>query len=140
MLSRLSLSVTKLFQMSVRTMASAQAFTYQDLKNTLGREDALVIDVREPKELEEDGKIPGAVNIPLGNVESAFLKANLEEFRQKYGVEKPGIDTLIVMSCRSGRRSESATQMLERIGFRNVFNYEGGWLDWNKHQQEEKNK
>merc|ERR1719244_1170793 len=42
--------------------------TYEELCAALASEDVLVVDVRQPKELASDGAIPGAVNIPLGQV------------------------------------------------------------------------
>ncbi|WP_299095352.1 rhodanese-like domain-containing protein [uncultured Metabacillus sp.] len=73
-----------------------------------------LIDVREAHEVAQ-GKIPGAVNIPLG----------LLEFRMNE-LEKPK-EYIIV--CRSGARSAQATKFLESHGF-NVINMSGGMLTW----------
>lgn len=73
-----------------------------------------LIDVREVDEVEE-GKIPGAVNIPLGLIE--YRENELDK------------NTEYMMVCRSGGRSGKATQYLESRGF-NVINMTGGMLDW----------
>ncbi|MCJ8007727.1 rhodanese-like domain-containing protein [Lederbergia wuyishanensis] len=73
-----------------------------------------LIDVREIKEVRE-GKIPGAVNIPLGQLE--FRLKELEKEKE------------YVMVCRSGGRSGRAVQFLESYGYRAV-NLAGGMLDW----------
>ncbi|GKU85133.1 MULTISPECIES: rhodanese-like domain-containing protein [Niallia] len=73
-----------------------------------------IIDVREVDEV-ATGKIPSAINIPLG----------LVEFRM-HELDKT-IDYIIV--CRSGARSGRATQFLEDYGF-NVINMTGGMLAW----------
>ncbi|MGG4467509.1 rhodanese-like domain-containing protein [Paenibacillus alvei] len=73
-----------------------------------------IIDVREVDEV-ATGKIPGAINIPLG----------LIEFRM-HELDKT-IEYIIV--CRSGARSGRATQFLEDYGF-NVINMPGGMLAW----------
>ncbi|MDL1163547.1 rhodanese-like domain-containing protein [Paenibacillus sp. 843] len=73
-----------------------------------------IIDVRETEEVAE-GKIPGAVNIPLGLIE--FRKQELDRSKE------------YVMVCRSGGRSGRAAQYLESQGYR-VVNMTGGMLEW----------
>jgi len=72
-----------------------------------------VADVRRPDEF-ESGHFPGAVNIPVDEVES-----RLAEFPQPR-------DQKIVVYCHSGRRSGLAKQMLEKAGYKDVIN--GGGL------------
>lgn len=73
-----------------------------------------IIDVREVNEVAE-GKIPGALNIPLG----------LVEFRV-HELDKTKEYTIV---CRSGGRSGRASQFLEGRGF-HVINMTGGMLAW----------
>jgi len=73
-----------------------------------------LIDVREIEEVEA-GKIPGAVNIPLGQLE--FRWTELEKEKE------------YVVVCRSGGRSGRAVQFLESQGLR-VVNMVGGMLKW----------
>lgn len=73
-----------------------------------------IIDVREVDEVAE-GKIPGAINIPLGLVE--FRMHELDKSKE------------YIMVCRSGGRSGRATQFLEDQGH-NVINMQGGMLSW----------
>ncbi|WP_075981568.1 rhodanese-like domain-containing protein [Bacillus massilinigeriensis] len=73
-----------------------------------------IIDVREVSEV-AGGKIPGAVNIPLG----------LLEFRV-HELDKSKEYTIV---CHSGGRSAMATQYLEGQGFK-VTNMLGGMLAW----------
>lgn len=73
-----------------------------------------IIDVREVNEVAA-GKIPGAVNIPLGLIE--FRMHELDKSKE------------YIMVCRSGGRSGRATQFLESQGF-NVINMTGGMLSW----------
>jgi rhodanese-related sulfurtransferase len=76
-----------------------------------------LIDVREPVELEMDGKIEGAKNIPLGEVES-----RTEEI---LSIDKP-----VILFCRSGNRSGKALDFLNSQGLKNGFNG-GGWAELN---------
>ncbi|MCT2345093.1 rhodanese-like domain-containing protein [Niallia taxi] len=73
-----------------------------------------IIDVREVDEV-ATGKIPGAVNIPLGLIE--FRMHELDKTNE------------YIMVCRSGARSGRATQFLKEYGF-NVMNMTGGMLAW----------
>ncbi|KOR88881.1 rhodanese-like domain-containing protein [Paenibacillus solani] len=73
-----------------------------------------IIDVRETEEVAE-GKIPGAVNIPLGLIE--FCKQDLDRSKE------------YVLVCRSGGRSGRAAEYLEGQGYR-VVNMTGGMLAW----------
>lgn len=73
-----------------------------------------IIDVREVDEVEA-GKIPEAINIPLGLVE--FRISELNKTKE------------YIMVCRSGGRSGRATAYLEAQGFK-VINMAGGMLAW----------
>ncbi len=73
-----------------------------------------IIDVREVDEV-ETGKIPGAVNIPLGLIE--FRMHELDKSKE------------YIMVCRSGARSGRASQLLESYGF-NIINMVDGMLSW----------
>lgn len=74
-----------------------------------------IIDVREVDEVAA-GKIPGAVNIPLGLIGDSLN--DLDQTKE------------YIMVCRSGARSGRATQFLESQGYQ-VSNMKGGMLAWN---------
>ncbi|MDV7698214.1 rhodanese-like domain-containing protein [Chryseobacterium soli] len=74
-----------------------------------------LIDVREPMELEMDGNIEGAKNIPLGEVE--------DRQEEILSIEKP-----VIIFCRSGNRSGKALEYLNSKGLKEGYNG-GGWAD-----------
>ena len=76
--------------------------------------DALVIDVREPDEFDL-GAVPGAVNIPLGQLRDRLDR--LDKSR------------LTVTYCQVGMRGYLAERILKQKGFR-AANLSGGWLAW----------
>ena len=76
---------------------------------------ATLIDVREPHELELDGFVPNAINIPLGDVPH-----RVEEIK---AMSHP-----IVVFCRSGNRSGNAAIFLQSQGLEDVYNG-GGYQD-----------
>ncbi len=76
-----------------------------------------LLDVRTPKEFKEDGYIESAKLIPLG-----VLAQNISMLNKS---------KKILVYCRSGNRSLSASRILEKSGFE-VINLSGGILEWKK--------
>ncbi|MDY3364296.1 rhodanese-like domain-containing protein [Riemerella anatipestifer] len=74
-----------------------------------------LIDVREPMELEMDGYIEAAKNIPLGELED----------RKE---EVTSLDGNVILFCRSGNRSGKAVEYFKSLGLTNVYNG-GGYVD-----------
>ncbi|MRM83279.1 rhodanese-like domain-containing protein [Riemerella anatipestifer] len=74
-----------------------------------------LIDVREPMELEMDGNIKAAKNIPLGELED----------RKE---EVTSLDGNVILFCRSGNRSGKAVEYFKSLGLTNVYNG-GGYVD-----------
>ena len=83
----------------------------------LNKDDALVIDVREAKEI-QGGKIKGSRHITLGELPSKL--SELEKNKQ----------SPVLIYCRSGSRSSHASQILTKAGFEDVSNLAGGILAW----------
>lgn len=78
-----------------------------ELKKMLaGRKKVFLLDVREPKELEEEGAIKGAINIPLGTLAERLAK-----------VPK---GTQVVSICRRARRAATAADLLEKNGYKGI--------------------
>ena len=80
----------------------------------------VLIDVRRPDEYSgELGHINGAKLVTLGPELEAYLAAGNK-------------DEKILFICRSGMRSANATLSAIQLGYKNVFNMEGGMLLWNQ--------
>jgi len=75
----------------------------------------VVVDVREPWEYQQ-GHIPGAVLMPLGQLSSRLNELDLE---------KP-----VAVICATGNRSQSASALLGQKGFKTVYNVVGGTMQW----------
>ena len=76
----------------------------------------VIVDVRRQDEFDE-GHIPGAICIP----NESIIDTQPEEL--------PNLDQIILVNCRSGRRSKEASQKLFDMGYTNVFEF-GGIIDW----------
>ena len=79
-------------------------------------EEHIILDTREQDEFDE-GHIPGAILIPYTEIEN-----KAEEML-------PDKDKLILVYCRSGRRSKIAAESLSKLGYTNVKEF-GGIIDW----------
>jgi len=86
-------------------------------------------DVREPAELAETGRIPGAVNIPIKTAPDSFHIA-ADEFEDRFGYPRPPKDADVIFYCRSGVRSRAAAGLAKEAGWSRVAEYPGSWLDW----------
>ncbi|XP_066158108.1 rhodanese domain-containing protein CG4456-like isoform X1 [Euwallacea fornicatus] len=106
---------------------------FEEINRARNDPNILVIDVRELTELQEVGHIPGAINIPLSMVAEALGPEFSDTmFVNKYHVKKPCKSDALIFTCRSGRRSEIAQKQAFSLGYCDVKNYSGGWLDWNQ--------
>jgi len=74
---------------------------------------AIVIDVRSVEEY-NSGHIEDSVNIPVDNISSI-----------NYDKEQ-----VIIVYCASGRRSANAAQKLIDLGYKKVYNLDGGLINW----------
>ena len=91
--------------------------TVEEAKEIMdSREDYVILDVRTREEYHQ-GHIPGAVLIPNTEIE-AQAEALLTDKNQ-----------LILVYCRSGRRSKLAAEILVELGYTNIYEF-GGILDW----------
>lgn len=55
---------------------------------------------------------------------------------QRYSFDRPLPASQLIVYCRSGKRSATAAEELEKRGYRNVRNYQGSWLDWEARRKE----
>ena len=86
----------------------------------MNREDALVVDVREPGEYGA-GHILGAKNVPLAQIDSR-IQSGHELGKRK---DKP-----VILYCDSGDRASKAVAALKKQGFSRVANLSGGLPAW----------
>ena len=89
----------------------------------------VILDVREPLELFETGKIPGAINIPISSAVQSFHIPE-EDFEELYGYERPPKDAELLFYCKAGVRARAAAGLAKHAGWENVGEYPGSWLDW----------
>lgn len=81
-----------------------------------GEDDYVILDVRRQDEY-DSGHIPGAILIPN------------EEIGSEMPEKLPNLDQIILVYCRTGRRSKEAAEKLSAIGYKKIYEF-GGIVDW----------
>ncbi|MEK7270958.1 MAG: rhodanese-like domain-containing protein [Planctomycetota bacterium] len=79
---------------------------------------AAIIDIREQDEIRRQGRIPGALSIPRGILESRIER------------DVPDRDREIIVYCAGGANSVLAARSLQEMGYRNVSSMSGGYYVW----------
>ncbi|XP_011695310.1 PREDICTED: heat shock protein 67B2-like isoform X2 [Wasmannia auropunctata] len=110
---------------------------YEELLKDQKNPEVLIVDVREPSEIQETGKLPGSINVPMNNLQE-LVNLSDDEFLNKYGKSKPSKETKIVFSCRSGMRAKRAKESLQGLGYTQAHFYLGSWMEWAEKQEQKK--
>ena len=91
-----------------------------------GRDDVVFVDLRDPRELEREGRIAGAFHCPRGMLEfwidpqSPYAKPQFQQ------------DKTFVFFCAGGLRSALSAHVAQRMGLKPVAHVEGGFGAWKK--------
>ncbi len=102
----------------IRTLPVAEALSLQ------GREDVVFVDLRDPRELEREGRIPGAVHCPRGMLEF-WIDPESPYHKPVFAQDKT-----FVFFCAAGWRSALSAATAQDMGLRPVAHLEGGFTAW----------
>jgi rhodanese-related sulfurtransferase len=91
-----------------------------------GRDDTVLVDIRDPRELSRDGKVPGAFHCPRGMLEFWIDPAS-PYFKPMFGQDKK-----YIFFCAGGLRSALAAQTAQHMGLKPVAHVRGGFGAWKK--------
>ena len=117
--------------MSVKTMVEEAEREIENLsvdqaKAFLGKDDVLFVDIRDIRELQRDGKVPGAFHAPRGMLEFWI------DPQSPYHKDIFAQDKKYVFFCAGGMRSALAAQTAQRMGLKPVAHIRGGFGEWKK--------
>ena len=96
---------------------SYQQITQDVAKEMMDTQEVLILDVREQHEY-DSGHIPGAVLLPVGTITKDTAADMIDD-----------LDTVVLVYCRSGNRSKTASQTLVDLGYTNIYEF-GGINTW----------
>jgi rhodanese-related sulfurtransferase len=91
-----------------------------------GRDDVVLVDIRDIRELSRDGKVPGAFHAPRGMLEFWIDPAS-PYFKAEFGQDKK-----YVFFCAGGLRSALAAKTAQDMGLKPVAHVVGGFGAWKK--------
>jgi rhodanese-related sulfurtransferase len=104
--------------------AAITTYSVEEARDLHGREDVQFIDIRDVRELERDGVIPGAFHAPRGMLE--FWACRESPYHKKVFDQ----DKHLVLFCAAGWRSALATKTLQDMGVDKVAHIDGGYTAW----------
>ena len=113
-------------ELIAQAMAEIETLPLDQAKQYLEDDNTVFVDIRDVRELEREGMIPGAFHAPRGMLEFWVDPAS-PYYKPIFGEGK-----LLVLYCASAWRSALATQTLQKMGVPRVCHLEGGFSAWKK--------
>jgi rhodanese-related sulfurtransferase len=102
----------------IKTLSAKEAMALQD------RDDVVFVDLRDPRELNREGRLPGAVHCPRGMLEF-WIDPESPYHKPVFAQDKT-----FVFFCAAGWRSALSTATAQAMGLRPVAHIEGGFTAW----------
>ena len=94
-----------------------QQISQEEAKKMMDTQEVMILDVREQDEFDA-GHIPGALLLPVGAISGESAAAVI-----------PELDSVVLVYCRSGNRSKTASSALAELGYTNIYEF-GGINTW----------
>jgi rhodanese-related sulfurtransferase len=103
-----------------------ETLTIEEAIKLAGRDDIVLVDLRDIRELQREGRVPGAAHCPRGMLEFWIDPAS------PYHKPVFAQDKKYVFFCAGGLRSALAAQTAQRMGMKPVAHIRGGFEAWKK--------
>ena len=116
------MKITSSTELVNKALSEIKTISTDEAHSKMNEDKSNLIDIRDIRELQNEGKVEGAVHIPRGMLEfwldpeSTYYQANKIQNIKK-----------MVLFCALGWRSALATKTLVEMGFKNVAHVEGGF-------------
>jgi rhodanese-related sulfurtransferase len=114
---------TSVKQLLEAANAAVPRITPAEVKEMMAKGGTLVVDVRDAPEVEQSGKVAGAVHVSRGMLD---FRADPES---PYHDQSFARDKTVIVYCASGGRAALAGKLLKDMGYSQVYNL-GGFKDW----------
>ncbi len=111
-------------QLLSETQARVRTLSMEEAKARHGDTDVVFVDIRDVRELEHDGMIPGAFHAPRGMLEF-WVDPESPYYKEIFGSGKE-----FILYCAGGWRSSLATAALQDMGLDPVCHIDGGFKAW----------
>ena len=96
---------------------SYEQITQEEAKEMMDTQEVIILDVREQDEY-DSGHIPDAILLPVDTIDEETAAAVI-----------PEKDSTVLVYCRSGNRSKTASSTLAELGYTNIYEF-GGINTW----------
>jgi rhodanese-related sulfurtransferase len=117
----IKVSVRELVEAAEREIESVSA---REAIALHGRDDVVLVDLRDIRELQREGRVPGAFHCPRGMLEF-WIDPESTYHKSVFAQDKR-----FVFFCAAGQRSALATQVARRMGLTPVAHIAGGFTAW----------
>lgn len=111
-------------QLIAEARARIRTLSLEEARALLDDPQVQFVDIRDVRELEREGMVPGAVHAPRGMLEF-WVDPESPYYREVFGSGKT-----FVLYCQSAWRSSLATAALQDMGLAPVCHFEGGFRAW----------
>ena len=105
-------------------LSKIETLNLEQANALLGDADTSFVDIRDIRELEREGMLPGALHAPRGMLEF-WVDPESPYYKPVFGEGKR-----LVLYCASAWRSALATETLQRMGVPRVCHIAGGFTAW----------
>ena len=118
------MTITPVTTLVKAAKAEIDTLSYDAVAGGVAEGTMLLVDIRDIRELERDGRIPGAFHAPRGMLEFWIDPESL--------YHKPALATgkTLVLFCASAWRSALSVKTLQEMGVSNIAELEGGFANW----------
>jgi rhodanese-related sulfurtransferase len=111
-------------QLMDQALSEVHTLSLKEARALHGSSDVLFVDIRDVRELEREGVIPGAFHAPRGMLEF-WVDPECEYFKPVFGAGKR-----VVLFCAAGWRSALSAKTLQDMGMSHVSHVDGGFNAW----------
>lgn len=120
--------ITKGFRALVdEAMAQVKTYSVEQVRGRLDDPKLQIVDIRDVRELQAEGTVPGSFHAPRGMLEF-WVDPESPYFKKVFAAA----DKEFVLFCGAGWRSALATKTLQDMGMGNVAHIDGGFTEWVK--------
>ena len=111
-------------QLLDQAMSEIETLTVEEAVDLHAKDNVQFVDLRDIRELKQEGKIPGTYHMPRGMLEF-WIDPESPYFKNVFSEENK-----FIFYCKSGWRSALATQTAQRMGLQSVCHIGGGFDAW----------
>ncbi|MEZ5714643.1 MAG: rhodanese-like domain-containing protein [Paracoccaceae bacterium] len=120
------MAMTPVKELVAAAKAEITSLSTEEAAAKLEAGEILMVDIRDPRELARDGRIPGAFHAPRGMLEFWIDPTS------PYHKPPLATDKTLVLFCASAWRSALSVKALQEMGVENIAEMEGGFSAWKK--------